>query len=486
MIGSLLGRLLAIGGMALFGAGLGLALGAATGLLVPTARPADSFPLPHHVPKHAGAVTLRFAMVHDVIHERFARHGRDYYLKRNQLVREELKDRKPDARYFALVDDLAVGLEFAGEHDEAIRLMRDKLRQQQALGLKDRDLYSTHANLGTFLILGPFRKVVPGDAASKAVLREGLAHIHESIRVNPEAHFGREVWQAVIVEYMAASLDNPSVLLQYDMIGNRLGADIQPSRPFHPYANVGDTARYGLRDYVRQLETNADPSGFDPGRAERYRQLILKVGAEEGWADAVKSSHTKPVPFDEPCLGIIGMWRLGGGAHPYFSLALSETMLRVGQRYIAWCGYERTTAMASLYWPSPELQDGLVAHCRKRQALIEGQLPADEVARLRPRFEAELKYGQDYQQAYQEHESDQIRAGRLIEDPHFYDDFHAGRKPIASRPGPADEYPVTQARILGIYRPAPSWPLALLFAGLFAFLTAAVLRYRAAWRDLRR
>ena len=51
----------------------------------------------------------------------------------------------------------------------------------------------------------------------------------------------------------------------------------------------------------------------------------------------MSSSHRKPVPFDEPALGIIGMWRQGGGANPHFALALGETMLRVGQRYIAWC-----------------------------------------------------------------------------------------------------------------------------------------------------
>ena len=37
------------------------------------------YPLPHHIPKYSGNLTLRFAMVHDVIHERFPRHGPDYY-----------------------------------------------------------------------------------------------------------------------------------------------------------------------------------------------------------------------------------------------------------------------------------------------------------------------------------------------------------------------------------------------------------------------
>ena len=36
---------------------------------------AERAPLPHHVPEHAGGVALRFAMVQDVLTERFARHG---------------------------------------------------------------------------------------------------------------------------------------------------------------------------------------------------------------------------------------------------------------------------------------------------------------------------------------------------------------------------------------------------------------------------
>ena len=32
-------------------------------------------PLPHHVPQYRGGLSLRFAMVQDVIHERFPKHG---------------------------------------------------------------------------------------------------------------------------------------------------------------------------------------------------------------------------------------------------------------------------------------------------------------------------------------------------------------------------------------------------------------------------
>src|SRR5689334_4400072 len=126
------------------------------------------------------------------------------------------------------------------------------------------------------------------------------------------------------------------------------------------------------------------------------------------------------------------MWRQGGGANPHFALCLGETMLRVGQRYLAWSAYERAARMGEGFWPDPGLQGFLRDHCRQRQVMIESQLPAAEVAELRPRFEAELAYGQGYQKEYQQYEAEQIAAGRSIDDEHFYDDFHAGRPPIAS------------------------------------------------------
>src|SRR5437763_121576 len=80
----------------------------------PHVPPPRAYPLPYHVPKYPGSVSFRFAMAHDVIHERFARHGDAYYRERNRRVREALKERAgkgPDDAYFALLDDLGAGLD---------------------------------------------------------------------------------------------------------------------------------------------------------------------------------------------------------------------------------------------------------------------------------------------------------------------------------------------------------------------------------------
>src|SRR5688572_29415240 len=105
-------------------------------------------PLPHHVPPSPDAAAFRFAMVHDVIHERYPRHGPAFYEERDRLARERMAVLHPYSEaVFALTDDVAVGLDRRGRPSEAIDLMRDKLKRQQALGLEPKQLYSSYANL---------------------------------------------------------------------------------------------------------------------------------------------------------------------------------------------------------------------------------------------------------------------------------------------------------------------------------------------------
>src|SRR6185369_7531658 len=107
------------------------------------------------------------------------------------------------------------------------------------------------------------------------------------------------------------------------------------------------------------------------------------VGGEEGWAEAVKTLNTSPTPFDESTLGIVGMWRMGAGANPHFALALGETMLRVGQGYIAWTAYERAYLLKDHYWPDLAIQKRFGEHCRARQRLIEQVHPGEDWAAVR-------------------------------------------------------------------------------------------------------
>ena len=453
--------MLFIFGMAIVGVVVGFGLQFAR--VIPAVA---AYPLPHHIAKYPDGVTLRFAMVHDVLHERYPVHGRAYYEERNRRVQQALAQ-APAEPNWNLVDDLAVGLDRLGRHSESVAMMRKKLARQQQESITGSHLYSSYANLGTFLILWQLDEGFADLPKAKERIRESIDLVHKSIAVKPDAHFGREVWQAVLEEWLLAFLDDPQLLLKFDMVGNRLDAPVNPQH-LRPLSHEAHFAWH--REAKRFLRDG------DSGESRtRIREYVARVGAENDWSEAASTSHHEPTPFDEPTLGIIGMWRYGGGANPHFSLALAETMLRVGQRYIAWCGYERTVQLAG---GVPEVvRAQFIQHCRDRQKIIEDQLPEEEVAKLRPRFEAELKFGQDYQAAYQKYEAGQIAAGASIDDPRFYDAFQRTHGDIASPVGQEDQYVVEHEYA----EPEVQAGVVVLSAGVFAFAAACLVALLAAF-----
>lgn len=471
---------------------------------------AERSSLPHHVPQYVGGLSLRYAMVHDVLHERFPKHGTAHYRERNRLTQQKLAALGPDdPTAFPLADDLAAGLERLGRPDDAVKVMRDKLARQQARGLTGRDLYTSYANLGTFLIHANAPQALSGDPAARERFREGVGLVRKSVEVNPEAHFGRERWQVTIAEFLLAAMSDPNLLRTFDCLGNRLDLDIEQilNREVNwigtGYGRATD-AEFSLRQVYAVpgfFEPGTDPA--DPARwaeLSPVRRHVTKVGAEQGWDAVPVPSHRLPVPFDEPVLGIIGMWRQGGGANPHFSLALGEVMLRVGQRHVAWAAFERASRLADRYWLDPAVREFLRGHCRKRQADIERTLahsaPADarrpawqnvspplsaaEVAvDLRPRFEAELAFGEGYQRAYQQYEEQRLAAGGPLDDPHLFDAFHAGREPIASPVGPEEWFVWVPRSRISDYAAGRRWAWGTFGAGVAAILAAGLMRCRA-------
>jgi hypothetical protein len=418
----------------------------------------ESVPLPHHIPKSANVVSFRFAMAHDVIHERFPKHGPAFYRERERLAREKLASAAVDfADKLVAYDDIAAGLERQSKSAEAVDVMRQKLATE--VGRSDRDMYTTYANLGTFLMHANMPKAIAGDAKARAAVEEGLDFVRKSVRINPDSHFGREQWQIVLGEFLLAACDDPTLMTKFDFVGNRVDLGWKEIRDqsnegiytgnhddFGRPSDFGQAVRSnnrGVRDFGPQLERiDRKPDRLSEiwNDVSWARGNITKIGAEKGWDSVSVPTHRKSAPFDEPMLGIIGMWRQGGGANPHFALAIGEIMLRVGQRRIAWTAYERAKPLAGKFWPKPEIQHAFRDHCNSRQKEIEATLSPDEAATLRPKFEEELAYGLRYQREYQEYEAVKIAAGANIADEHFFDAFHANHEPIASPSGPEEWY----------------------------------------------
>jgi hypothetical protein len=438
----------------------------------PKNLPSRPTPYPHFAPKYADGVSLRFAMIHDVIHERYPVRGPAYYRERDRIVREKLKRLPPDSQdAFDLTDDLGVGLDKLGRAGEAVPPLRDKLARQLKLGQGGKQLYTSYANLGTFLIHANMKAAMGGDAKARANVKEGLDFIKKSIDVNPEAHFGREEWQLHIGEYLLAAIDDPNLLSNFDCVGNSFGRP--PGRDEYGELPSAISRSHYLGMGGEKFASQFDDRGelVKEESRELIRRAIRLIGADSGFPSSVLE---RPVPFDEPTLGIIGMWRQGGGANPYFAVALGEIMLRVGQRYIAWTAYERAHMLADRYGWKPEHAAALREHCRKRQQSIILDRPRDNEAEIRSQFQAELAYGQKYQKDYHEYEANKIAAGADIYDEHFYDDFHKGREPIATPLGPAEWFDGTDPDQIPPLRDRATRSIAVLWFGIVMFAVVAI------------
>lgn len=438
-----------------------------------------SVPEPYVVPKLPGGTALSVAMVHDVLHERYVRPGPAYYRERNRLLQAAMErhdaEKHGELEYLAYLNDLAVGQYALAEHETAVETLNRKRSLQRttenqwqaksklsgegqaasrgaiALSPDELELYRTYANFGTFLILDSLREGLADNDASRQKLIAGTDLIREAIALNAESHFGREKWQLVILEFLLAVSKNPALLLEFDMIGNRL--DAEPSANASPHA-PGWVDRWQAAaksgSLIQELREATPGPDVMELRREIRRQWITRVGAEQGWMDAVPSVHREPAPFDEPTLAIVGMWMIGGGPNPHFALCLGGVMERVGQNRLAWQAYRRAEEMADGVWPDEVIRQGFVSHCRSRRARLEKKLAAEEGAptpeqtgkSLARKFEEELELGRQYQRAYHEFETSRIAEAAPLNSENFYAPFYERYGRIATPVGKTDFVPI--------------------------------------------
>ena len=125
----------------------------------------------------------RFPKAHELIVGHFIRHSPAYYQWRvSDRTTQPIEQRQPSD-----FDDIAVAYDKLGQHDKAIETILAKIERYPHEGR-----YESEANLGTFYIhAGRFE--------------DGLQHISKAIEINPEAHFGREIYQKLLVEYVIQS-----------------------------------------------------------------------------------------------------------------------------------------------------------------------------------------------------------------------------------------------------------------------------------------
>lgn len=121
----------------------------------------------------------RFPTALELITGKFLRHTPEFYAWR---IADRERKLKTDPDNLALLDDLAVATEKTGDHARAIEIA---LRQDKLAAGR----YETLANLGTFYLHA-------GELAT------GRSWIERALQVNPQAHFGREIYQSLLVKYL--------------------------------------------------------------------------------------------------------------------------------------------------------------------------------------------------------------------------------------------------------------------------------------------
>lgn len=121
----------------------------------------------------------RYPTTLELITGKFLRHSPEFYQWR---IQDRLERLRSEPSNVSLYDDLGVAYDKLGQHDRALA-MAEKAEQIQP------GRYETAANLGTFYF-------------HSGKFSEGLPQIERALKINPDAHFGREKYQKLLVEYM--------------------------------------------------------------------------------------------------------------------------------------------------------------------------------------------------------------------------------------------------------------------------------------------
>lgn len=142
-----------------------------------------------------------------VLTGRFARNPPLFYEMRLARVAEHLRGYPDD---LAAYDDAGVACDRLGRGDEAVAWMGKKRARLDGLDAAEPSVkeawYRYHANLGTFLVHRWAR-----DGADRAKIGEVKAardEIAAALKINPNAHFGREKYQLKALEWI---VDPPKV-----------------------------------------------------------------------------------------------------------------------------------------------------------------------------------------------------------------------------------------------------------------------------------
>lgn len=213
---------------------------------------------------------------------KFIHHSSEYYLWR--IKDREAMFRRGDESP-GIYDDLAVGFSKIGDNKTAIKIMNIKEKRHPGM-------YETFANLGTFYF-------------HAGELEKGIPYIRKALKINPQAHFGREEYQLKLVEYVLG-----------------LRKHYKPSKKnFLPMGT----------HYNRQSETGPIVSHCS------HMETLKKGSGLRGFACFlyITSGYKGGISLDEEIdgaiQGVLGMMRFGDYTSPILLEALGDLLMHKGR-----------------------------------------------------------------------------------------------------------------------------------------------------------
>ena len=132
----------------------------------------------------------------------FNRYPPVYYEDRLQRVTAQLASNPTKA---SLYDDAAVSCDRLGKPDEAIAWMEKKAelaKDEQTAPGEPSTRYKTLANLGTFHAHRWIKDTKSGEIPNDNDLTKAIELISLAIEENPEAHFNREKYQLLLLQWL--------------------------------------------------------------------------------------------------------------------------------------------------------------------------------------------------------------------------------------------------------------------------------------------
>lgn len=299
----------------------------------------------------------QFPSALELIAGNFLRHSPAFYYWR---VKDRTAKLKENPKHFDWYDDLAVAYSKLGEQKKAIQLMHEK---EELEGPS----YKTYANLGTFYIF---------DGNLEAALKA----IDQALLLDTNAHFGREIYQKYLVEYILSKSKEGKINLPLDAT-------------FYKYP----------QNYYSTLNDNNFYSFLLEKHKERTQKDVEKLPTDV---------------LDKALIGVLGMMRFANYDSPILLEVLGDLLFNTGNRSAA-----RHLAARAYLKASYEVEDPKVQEIYKRRAayVLFTQYANEkkellDIQRLQALLEEEIKIGQAFYEEIKSDELSWISAGENVEE----------------------------------------------------------------------